>query len=172
MKEIYLGGGCFWGLDHYIGLLPGIIHHEAGYANGSTMLTDYGKVCRGSGHSEVVRVVYEESILRTAELLVMYFQVIDPFSINRQGNDRGIQYRTGIYASDPLLLQEAREVLNGIEESLGKPVAVEVLPLENYCKAEDYHQEYLEKNPGGYCHISAEAFRQAALFRDEKMKKA
>ena len=172
MKEIYLGGGCFWGLDHYIGLLPGIISHEAGYANGSTEETDYGKVCSGSGHSEVVKVRYDEALLSTPELLQMYFQVIDPFSLNRQGNDRGVQYRTGIYTSDSFLLQEAVEAVRKLEAQLGRGVAVEVLPLLNYCKAEEYHQEYLEKNPGGYCHISGAAFRYAAAFREEKMKKA
>ena len=131
MKEIYLAGGCFWGLQKFFDQFDGVVSTEVGYANGpegaAESAPSYEDVCRSSGHAETVRVVYDETRLSLPELIGYYFMVIDPVAVNRQGNDRGIQYRTGIY--------------------------FKLEPLRNFFSAEAYHQKYLEKNPGGYCHI-------------------
>jgi peptide methionine sulfoxide reductase msrA/msrB len=162
MKSIYLAGGCFWGLQKYLSLIQGVTHTEVGYANGKSENPTYEQVCSGSGHAETVRVEYDESILTLTRLLDLYADVIDPVSVNRQGGDTGIQYRTGIYYAE----ESDRSIIAGwlvlLGESLSKPVVVELMPLKNYFPAEEYHQNYLEKNPGGYCHISNEKFECAA----------
>ncbi|MDR2044404.1 MAG: peptide-methionine (R)-S-oxide reductase MsrB [Clostridium sp.] len=162
MKTIYLAGGCFWGLQKYLSLIQGVLITEVGYANGAAADPTYGQVCAGSGHAETVRVDYDESVITLTRLLDLYADAIDPTSVNRQGGDFGIQYRTGIYYVD----ETDRDILAGwlalLGESLAKPVAIELKPLENYAKAEEYHQNYLEKNPGGYCHIGSDKFACAA----------
>ena len=112
-----------------------------------------------SGHAETVRVEYDDAVLSTAQIVTYYFMVIDPISVNRQGGDTGIQYRTGIYYTDEALLPAIREVYDTKERELGQKLAVELLPLQNFYNAEEYHQKYLDKNPGGYCHIPAAMFR-------------
>lgn len=158
MKTIYLAGGCFWGTQKFFDQFSGVLETEVGYANGPGDAVSYQEVCRSSGHAETVRIVYDESRISLTELLDRYFMVIDPLSINRQGGDRGIQYRTGIYYADPALLPEIRARVQKEAEACGRPLEVEVKPLENFCPAEDYHQKYLEKNPGGYCHIGERFF--------------
>ena len=153
-KILYLAGGCFWGTEQYFRQFPGVISTRVGYANGKTENPTYEDVKkRGSGHAETVRVEYDDGIPPTETLLGYYFDVIDPFSVNRQGEDEGIQYRTGIYWEDESLVPAIRSVCDEVERKAGCPIAVERVPLRQFFDAEEYHQKYLEKNPGGYCHI-------------------
>ena len=153
MKTIYLAGGCFWGAQQFIRQFGGVTETRVGYANGRKPEVSYEEVCRGSGHAETVRVVYDEGVISTSALLDKFFLSIDPFSVNRQGGDIGVQYRTGIYYEDEGLLPEIGEFFRAKEAELGRKTAVEVCPLVHFCPAEEYHQDYLIKNPGGYCHI-------------------
>ncbi|MBR0105584.1 MAG: peptide-methionine (S)-S-oxide reductase MsrA [Lachnospiraceae bacterium] len=162
MKTIHLAGGCFWGLQQFLDQFDGVLETKTGYANGPDRAPTYEEVCADSGHAETVRVEYDESRIGLAELLGRYFMVIDPFSVNRQGGDAGIQYRTGIYYIDEADLPVIRGACARVEREAGsaagepaRPLAVEVCPLVNFFPAEEYHQKYLEKHPGGYCHIPA-----------------
>lgn len=166
-KEIYLAGGCFWGTEKYLSSIPGVVATDVGYANGNTKNPTYEQVCHNNtGHAETVRVVYDPSKLRLVFILKLYYEVIDPTSINRQGGDVGSQYRTGIYYVDPSDLDIIEESLRELQKSYDKPLAIEVLPLDNYYPAEEYHQKYLDKNPGGYCHIHRDKFEQVKLRSD------
>ena len=200
-KVIYLAGGCFWGVENYFKKLPGVYETEVGYANGKTDDTSYENVA-STDHAETVKVCCDKSIISLKEILLHYFRIIDPLSINRQGNDIGRQYRTGVYyeddfgsaqspnsatdsasaqsfnsasdiasandsssASDTASANDSSsasdsgsdlKIIDKIfayEEELHGPIAVEKSALKNFIKAEDYHQDYLDKNPGGYCHI-------------------
>ncbi len=154
LREIYLAGGCFWGLEAYMKELPGVYDTEVGYANGNTQNPSYEEVCRNNtGHAETVLVRYAPAEMDLDTLLTAFFKVIDPTSQNRQGNDRGSQYRTGIYYTDAADLPAIEAAVQKQAEKYTKPIATEVLPLNNYYPAEEYHQDYLDKNPGGYCHI-------------------
>ncbi len=157
-QTIYLAGGCFWGMQKFLDQFPGILETETGYANGPGDSVTYQQVCADSGHAETVRVAYDPSLISLREILGYYFMVIDPLSVNRQGHDTGIQYRTGIYYTDPGQLPEIRRVYEAEEAKAGAKLAVEVAPLGNFCPAEEYHQKYLDKNPGGYCHIPPRFF--------------
>lgn len=160
MRTIYLAGGCFWGVEKFFAQFEGVADTEVGYANGpETYRLSYREVCNGSGHAETVKVTYDESRMSMTDLLNYYFMVIDPTSVNKQGNDVGIQYRTGIYYTDDSQLEEIRAVYDEQEKKIGQPLAVELEPLRNFYPAEDYHQDYLEKNPGGYCHIPSSMFK-------------
>ena len=130
-----------------------------GYANGPDKAPSYQEVCADSGHAETVRIDYDESRISLSELLKYYFMVIDPLSVNRQGHDEGIQYRTGIYYADETQLPEITEVYRAEEEKAGAKLAVELGPIRNFFSAEEYHQKYLDKNPGGYCHIPENLLR-------------
>lgn len=153
-KEIYLAGGCFWGCQKFFDLTPGVLRTSVGYANGPTENPTYEQVkIEHTGHAETVHVVYDGDALSLEELLGKYLQIIDPVAVNKQGEDEGIQYRTGIYYTDPKDAKTAQRMLDELAARLQKPVAVELRPLENYYLAEEYHQKYLEKNPNGYCHI-------------------
>lgn len=158
MRTIYLAGGCFWGTQKFFDQFDGVKQTEVGYANGPEKYEagnapTYQDVCQNSGHAETVKVEYDEGLLPLAALLNYYFMVIDPLSVNKQGHDVGIQYRTGIYYTDEAQLPEIMEVYREQEQKAGEKLAVEVEPLRNFYSAEEYHQKYLEKNPGGYCHI-------------------
>ena len=155
MKTIYLAGGCFWGMQKFFDQFDGVLRTEVGYANGPDKAPSYEDVCADSGHAETLRIDYDETRISLAELLKYYFMVIDPLSVNRQGHDEGIQYRTGIYFTDKAQLPEIEAVYRAEEEKAGAKLAVEVAPLGNFFPAEEYHQKYLDKNPGGYCHIPA-----------------
>ena len=161
MKTIYFAGGCFWGTQKYFDQFEGVTRTEAGYANGPDNAPSYQDVCASSGHAETVLVEFDESIISLEKLINCYFLVIDPTSVNRQGHDTGIQYRTGIYYSDPDMLGTILKEYKKEEELVGEPLAVEVKPLENFFTAEEYHQKYLDKNPAGYCHIPAKFFTLA-----------
>ena len=158
MDTIYLAGGCFWGVQKYFDQFAGILRTEVGYANGSTDAPSYREVCAGSGHAETLRIDYDPEAISLSELLRYYFLVIDPLSVNRQGEDRGVQYRTGIYYTNPEQLPELEAAFRAEEEKVGALLAVELRPLESFFPAEEYHQKYLDKNPGGYCHIPARFF--------------
>ena len=153
MKQIYLAGGCFWGLQKFLDQFAGVERTEVGYANGPDFAPSYQEVCRSSGHAETVLVEYDENRIGLEKLLDFYFMVIDPLSYNRQGMDMGVQYRTGVFYTDEAQLPEIKKVFAREEEKAGRPLAVLCEPLKNFFPAEEYHQKYLEKNPGGYCHI-------------------
>ena len=161
MKTIYLAGGCFWGMQKFLDQFPGVLKTEVGYANGPDKAPNYRDVCNNSGHAETVRVDYDETVLPLRELLQFYFMVIDPVSVNRQGMDAGIQYRTGVYYTDEGQLNEIDAVFSEVAETVGAPLAVEKLPIQNFFSAEEYHQKYLDKNPAGYCHIPTHYFHLA-----------
>ena len=158
-RTIYLAGGCFWGMQRFFDQFEGVVGTEVGYANGPDAAPTYQQVCQNSGHAETLRVEYDPEVISLTKLLGYYFMVIDPLSVSRQGNDTGIQYRTGIYYADPSQLGEIEAVCRAQEAKLGAKLAVERKPLENFFSAEEYHQKYLEKNPGGYCHIPQSMFR-------------
>lgn len=161
-KEIHLAGGCFWGTERYLQLIPGVTFTQVGFANGNTPDPTYEEVYTdATGYAETVRVQYDPDVVPLRFLLEMYFKAIDPLSLNRQGHDTGTRYRTGIYWSDPADETVVREVADGIARSLGSPLAVELEPLRNFTPAEEYHQDYLVKHPGGYCHLSPELFEMA-----------
>jgi methionine-S-sulfoxide reductase len=157
-KTIYLAGGCFWGTQKFFDQFQGVVSTEVGYANGPEAAPTYQDVCNNSGHAETVRIDYDDSVLSLTELLNHYFLVIDPLSVNKQGGDVGIQYRTGIYYTSEEQLPEIEAVYREQEEKAGAKLAVELEPLRNFYSAEEYHQKYLDKNPGGYCHIPARYF--------------
>lgn len=154
MKTIYLAGGCFWGTQKFFDQFDGVKKTSVGYANGKKVNPSYEEVCNNSGHAETVKIDYDEGIIPTRRVLEYYFMTIDPTSINRQGGDTGIQYRTGIYYEDESLVPDIREAMAEKQKEFEAPLAVEVMPLQNFYTAEEYHQKYLDKNPGGYCHIS------------------
>ena len=156
MKTIYFAGGCFWGTQKYFDQFDGVVRTEVGYANGPDTPVTYEDVCRSSGHAETVLVEFDENVISLEELIKYYFMVIDPVAVNRQGHDTGIQYRTGIYYTDPEMIGTIRKVYEDEEKRAGVKFAVEAEPLRNFFTAEEYHQKYLDKNPGGYCHIPAE----------------
>ncbi|MBD5180153.1 MAG: peptide-methionine (R)-S-oxide reductase MsrB [Bacteroidales bacterium] len=166
-KKIYLAGGCFWGTEHLFSLVDGVVKTAVGYANSNVANPSYEMVRTGdTGAAETVEVIYDDTMVGLSELLVIYFRSIDPLSLNRQGGDVGTQYRTGIYYVDTDDLPVIEAVVATIQRRHSQPLAVEVMPLKNFYPAEQYHQEYLYKNPGGYCHVDPE------LFREMKAKKA
>ena len=152
MAEIYLAGGCFWGLEEYFSRISGVLETSVGYANGQVETTNY-QLIKETDHAETVQVIYDEKAVSLREILLYYFRVIDPLSVNQQGNDRGRQYRTGIYYKDKEDLPTIYALVQEQERMIGRKIAVEVEKLRHYILAEDYHQDYLKKNPGGYCHI-------------------
>ena len=154
MKEIYLAGGCFWGTQHYMKQIEGVIHTEVGYANGTTLDPTYEEVYTDlTGYAETVYIQYDESKVSLATIIELYFLSIDPTSLNQQGADCGTRYRTGIYYKSSNDLPIIEQVYRQVAVQYDKPLAVEIEPLHNYYPAEEYHQDYLEKNPQGYCHI-------------------
>ena len=162
LHTLYLAGGCFWGLEAFLKRLPGVRRTVAGYANGSTENPSYRDVCNwNTGHAETVAVTYDRRILPTDVLLDGFFEVVDPTSLNRQGNDAGTQYRSGIYWQDEADLPAIEAALRRQQARYTEPIVTEIEPLDGFYAAEDYHQDYLGKNPHGYCHIdlaAAEAF--------------
>lgn len=158
-KTIYLAGGCFWGTEHYLKMVNGVMNTEVGFANGHTENPSYKDVCTDkTGFAETVKVVYDQNVLPLSKLLDIFFKAIDPTSLNQQGHDKGTQYRTGIYYvdnEDKIVIEEA---VGKLTEIYSKPIVLEVSPLRNFYNAEEYHQDYLDKNPMGYCHLSQDLF--------------
>ncbi len=162
IKEIYLAGGCFWGTEKYLSLVKGIESTEVGYANGRTENPSYEDVCTGeNGHAETVKLLYDPAVISLEFILNLFYNVIDPVAKNQQGNDIGVQYRTGIYYVDDKDQERILNSLQTLQEGYDKPIAIEVEPLRNYYAAEEWHQKYLDKNPQGYCHIPSRKFSQA-----------
>ena len=153
MKTIYLAGGCFWGTQKFFDQFDGVLETEVGYANGPTENPSYQQVCASSGHAETVRIDYDAEAVSLTRLLDWYFLTVDPTAYHRQGGDKGIQYRTGIYYTDPSQLPEIEARYAQEQAKYRQPLLVELKPIENFYPAEEYHQKYLEKNPGGYCHV-------------------
>jgi len=153
MAEIYLAGGCFWGLEEYFSRIEGVEETTVGYANGQVESTNY-QLIHQTDHAETVHLIYDEKRISLREILLYYFRVIDPLSVNKQGNDVGRQYRTGVYYTNQADKAVIEQVFAEQEKQLGQKIAVELEPLRHYVLAEDYHQDYLKKNPGGYCHIN------------------
>lgn len=154
LKTIYFAGGCFWGTQAYLARVSGVADATAGYANGKTAHPTYEDVCRKqTGHAEAVRVRYDPSVLSLEKLLREFFKTIDPTQKGRQGNDIGDRYRNGIYYTDEKEIPAIRAVIAEEQEKYSRPIATEVAPISCFYEAEEYHQNYLEKNPGGYCHV-------------------
>lgn len=154
MKEIYLAGGCFWGVEEYMSRIEGVIDTEVGYANGETENPTYEEVCTGTtGHVETTYIKFDENIISLKNLLNRFWKIIDPTLINRQGPDIGSQYRTGIYYIDDEDLEIINITLEEQKLKYNKSIVTEIMKLKSFYRAEEYHQDYLKKNPGGYCHI-------------------
>lgn len=154
MEEIYLAGGCFWGVEGYMDRIEGVVSATSGYANGNTSKPSYEDVIgKNTGHAETVQVIYDPEKTDLVNILLYYFKVIDPTVLNRQGNDRGTQYRTGIYYTDDSQIEIIEKMIEEEQKRYNKPIVTEIEALDNFYIAEDYHQDYLAKNPGGYCHI-------------------
>lgn len=163
-KTIIVGGGCFWGVEAYFQRLKGVTYTEVGYANGNIENPTYEQVCSGeASHVEAVYIKYDNTITLT-KILEHLFRIIDPYSVNKQGGDIGIQYRTGVYYVDEEDLLEIMKFIKDFEKKHERKTAVEVKPLYNYYEAEAYHQKYLDKHVGGYCHVDLN------LLRKEEMK--
>jgi peptide-methionine (S)-S-oxide reductase len=152
-QVITLGGGCFWCTEAVFVRVQGVLDVESGYCNGHTVAPTYADVCTGeTGHNEVVRLVYDPSVISLRELLEIFFVIHDPTTLNRQGNDSGTQYRSGIYLSDEADREVAQQVLDEVNASVSGRVVTELKRLDNYSAAEAYHQDYFEHNPTqGYC---------------------
>lgn len=147
MQEIYLAGGCLWGVQEYLRYLPGVITTEVGRANGTSQTLE-GEY---DGYTECVKTSFDPEIISLETLITRYFEIIDPYSVNKQGIDVGEKYRTGIYSTQTKHLLTAKKVINAREDS--EKVVVEVLPLTNYLKSADEHQDRLQHYPDDYCHI-------------------
>jgi len=160
LKDIYYAGGCFWGVEKYFSLIPGVHDVTVGYANGTTQNPTYKEVCAGdTGHAETVHVRYDPDLVTLKTLTEHFFKIIDPTSLNRQGADVGSQYRTGIYFVNKEDIEVLNEIMSEVRMEYDKPVVTELEPLRAYYPAEEYHQDYLEKNPNGYCHIDFEKIK-------------
>ncbi|WP_067142930.1 peptide-methionine (R)-S-oxide reductase MsrB [Oceanivirga salmonicida] len=151
-SEIYLAGGCFWGLEEYLQRLDGVIDVISGYGNGKFDDTSYNKL-HITDHAETVHVIYDKEKISLNKILDYYYRVVNPVSINKQGNDRGRQYRTGIYYVDANDYDVIKKSLDKLQTKYDKKIAIELEKLRNFVVAEEYHQDYLKKNPDGYCHI-------------------
>lgn len=153
MKSLVFAGGCFWGVEAYFKQIEGVVFTEVGYANGTTVSPTYKEVTSGSGHAEAVMVMYNSEIISTKRLIELFFEIIDPTTLNKQGNDVGVQYRTGIYYENNSQYSIIEKEVENLELKYDEDIVLEVKPIKNFYRAEEYHQDYLDKNPNGYCHI-------------------
>ena len=168
-KDIYLAGGCFWGTEHFFKQIAGVISTETGFANGHTANPTYEQVYTDTtGYAETVHVVYDPTQVSLDFLLRMFFVAIDPTSLNKQGHDEGTRYRTGIYYTSEEDLPIINEVFDEEQKNYSQPLVVERQPLDRFYNAEEYHQDYLDKNPTGYCHLPLELFEFAKKAKDKK----
>ena len=166
-RDIYLAAGCFWGAEKYLKLIEGVTFTEVGFANGNTENPTYKEVYTDqTGYAETVHLRYNPSVVSLRFLLEMYFKAIDPTSLNKQGEDEGSRYRTGIYYSDSADRTVIDEVVEEEAKKYGLPLCVEVEPLRNFYPADEYHQDYLDKNPSGYCHLPVALFELAKKAKD------
>ena len=158
-KDIYLAGGCFWGTEHYFKQIEGVARTEVGFANGHTENPTYKEVYTDqTGFAETVFVRFYPDVVSLEFLLQMFFKAIDPTSLNKQGHDEGTRYRTGVYYTDPADLPIIEKVFAEEQKNYPQPLVVEKQPLQNFYTAEEYHQDYLDKNPDGYCHLPLSLF--------------
>ena len=165
MDIIYLAGGCFWGTQHYMSLIEGVIGTEVGYANGKVADPTYKQVYTDlTGHVECVKVVYDRDMISLETLCRLYFRSIDPLLVNRQGEDVGTRYRTGIYWINEADKAPVDQVYEDVQAGYESPLAVERGPLECFYSAEEYHQKYLIKNPEGYCHLSPQVMKTVSVY--------
>ncbi len=170
MKTIYFAGGCFWGTQHFFAQVDGVKEAVCGYANGNTLNPKYEEVYTDTtGFAETVKVSYNPERVSLEELTDYFFCVIDPLSLNRQGHDEGTRYRTGIYYTDEAERPVIEKVYAREERKAGVPLVVELDPLRNFYPAEQRHQDYLDKNPEGYCHLPLKVFRYIRLFQDIRL---
>ncbi len=169
VSTIYLAGGCFWGVEEYFQRIDGVVDVVSGYANGNTENPTYEDVIgEDTGFAETVEVKYDPKRIDLTDLLLYYFKVVDPTSIDKQGNDVGNQYRTGIYYMNENQIEEIEKVIAVEQKKYNDDIVVEVVPMKNFYVAEDYHQDYLQKNVNGYCHIDLyEA--ETGVERDESL---
>lgn len=155
IKKIWLAGGCFWGVEAYFQQLKGVLSTKVGYGQGNTPKPTYQQVCSGAtGHTEVCEITYDEGVLSLPKILEQLFRIIDPVTLNRQGPDQGTQYRSGVYYLDAGEREVILEFIKEQQPSYTEPIVVEVEPVRNFYLAEEYHQEYLQKTIGGYCHVN------------------
>jgi peptide methionine sulfoxide reductase msrA/msrB len=168
-KEIYFAGGCFWGTEHFFKQIEGVLETEVGFANGHTENPTYKEVYTDqTGFAETVYVKYNPDVVSLEFLLNMFFKAIDPTSLNKQGEDEGTRYRTGVYYTNDDDLAVIEKVFSQEQQNYQQPLAVEKLPLQNYYSAEEYHQDYLDKNPTGYCHLPVALFEFARQAKEKK----
>ena len=170
MAEIYFAGGCFWGVAHFFSGVGGVLDAVSGYAQGAPEFEgrpSYEQVYTDTtGFAETVRVTYRPERISLETLADLYFTIIDPLSLNRQGHDEGTRYRTGVYYTDPADLPVLKAVFERVEARIGQPLAVELEPLRNFFEAEERHQDYLVKHPDGYCHLPSKVFKYLRLYQD------
>ncbi len=165
-RVIYLAGGCFWGTEHYFKQIAGVVATEVGFANGQTENPTYEEVYTDTtGYAETVMVRYRPEVVPLDFLLRMFFKAIDPMSLNKQGHDEGTRYRTGVYYTEADDVPTIKRVFAEEQARYSEPLAVELLPLRNFYAAEERHQDYLDKNPDGYCHLPLELFEMARQAR-------
>ena len=168
MKKIILGGGCFWGVEKFFAMIPGVRKTEVGYANGKTENPTYEEVCNKNTYFvEVCYITYDEKLVSLDILLDKFWSIIDPTTVNRQAGDVGTQYRSGIYYIDESDLDIINKSKIKIQEQYKNSIVTEVKPLEKYYTAEEYHQDYLDKNPNGYCHLPLALFEFARKAKDK-----
>ncbi|MBR1890010.1 MAG: peptide-methionine (S)-S-oxide reductase MsrA [Alloprevotella sp.] len=161
-KHLYLAGGCFWGTQHYFKQVRGVLSTETGFANGDTEAPTYKEVYTDTtGYAEAVHIIYDADVVSLHLLLEMFFKAIDPTQVNGQAHDIGTRYRTGIYYEDAETEHLAKEICAKVAESYSEPIATEILPLRNFYAADEYHQDYLQKHPDGYCHLPSALFEYA-----------
>ena len=165
MEKIYLAAGCFWGSEAYFKKIDGIVSVTAGYANGDTDFTTYQEV-KTTNHAEAVEILFDDSVINLTTILEYYFLIVDPFAVDHQGGDFGHQYRTGIYYTTEHQARITRAFIEEKQQNYRSPIVIEIEPIKNFVKAEDYHQDYLDKNPGGYCHINL-SLANKKILRDE-----
>ncbi len=164
LKDIYFAGGCFWGVEEYFSRIPGVYEVTSGFANGTTSNPSYEDVIyRNTGHAETVHIQYDPGIVSLKTLTEQFFKIINPVSLNKQGNDVGTQYRTGVYYVTEKDVPVIQAVFDEVQKKYSSPIVTELQVLDHYFLAEEYHQDYLEKNPNGYCHITFETLSEVVL---------
>ena len=160
-KTIYIAGGCFWGVEGYYKKLKGVLKTDVGYANGNKENPTYEEVKHHiANHAECLRLDYDNSIISLEKILEHFLRFVDPYSVDKQGEDSGHQYRSGVYYTDN---NEKKIIKNYFDKNLDSNYKIEILPLENFYLAEEYHQDYLDKNPNGYCHVNFNLIKKDEL---------
>ncbi|UUD36564.1 peptide-methionine (S)-S-oxide reductase MsrA [Mycoplasmopsis citelli] len=167
-REVYLAGGCFWGVQAYFAKVNGVLKTSVHYLNGGFEGVSYKEVCNNSSHVEAVKIIYDSKILSEAEIFDLFLGIINPYSYNKQGNDKGVQYRVGIYCKDPALRHTFNLLNNEFKAKERKDNYIEILDVFDDTLAEEYHQDYLSKNPLGYCHINLNSLPKKYQKDDEK----